>query len=42
MDIATLAILYKLLGRAQNSGGVKLCQIDHIRVLARKMLANLQ
>ena len=33
MDIATLAILYKLLGRAQNSGGVKLCRIDHIIVL---------
>ena len=27
---------------AQNSGGVKLWQIDHFRVLARKTLANLQ
>ena len=27
---------------AQNSDGVKLWQIDHFRVLARKMLANLQ
>ena len=27
---------------AQNSGGVKLWLIDHFRVSARKMLANLQ
>ena len=27
---------------AQSVGGVKLCQIDHYRVLVRKMLTNLQ
>ena len=27
---------------SQNSGAIKLWQIDHFRVLARKMLVNLQ